>query len=269
MTDDKCLLEYSTNEMNPTCVPSVNTMHNMNLSQHDVDLMRTIFARLLPDEDSFALTLAMESIHRELFPHIMTKLKAMITQTQHSSWQSLVQTVAENILVEINQTICPICQDELNGSADGDKLMKTPCCPTIYHRRCMGEYLASRPSVSCPTCTMQLDYAALGYKLSFISRVARLSSGILQSLALGAGGPYVTDLSIQARYAISRFLTDTVDEDVFEVWRNNLSHNHELMHLLGILIFCFIVAYKLKIDPGDRIVRNLREAETGIADWGG
>lgn len=62
MTDDKCLLEYSTNEMNPTCVPSVDTMHNMNLSSR---LLQSSLLPLLMKLNKFATNFGLRSINSE------------------------------------------------------------------------------------------------------------------------------------------------------------------------------------------------------------
>lgn len=157
-TDNACVLEYDTNNRFPSCVPRLDRVFEMDLSQDDLSLFRTVLVRLLPPAPHTELgktrvIVALREMFQEMKPRIDLELRNL--GRTHETWQSLVTTVSTDILKQIQEYECAICISEINDSPPGTPITALPC-NHIYHRRCMRDWLKS-DGRGCPTCRTAID----------------------------------------------------------------------------------------------------------------
>lgn len=188
--DNRCALEYDSNLQNPACVPAVGTMFGTTLSDTDLQAVRKILIRLLPREGARItkgkFVRELNGLISDLRPRVTHKLRQLVTEQPHESWSSLISTVSNEIVLEINSE-CGICREQFNDPVDdltpdedpendGNEFIQNACCGQLYHRRCLRNWL-NRPNQnngnSCPICPdVLLDRVTLSPTRGVVERRA-------------------------------------------------------------------------------------------------
>lgn len=155
-TDALCTLEFDAGNEGSVCVPKLERLRQMELSEDDLFHMRTIFGVLLPRVDAEAVEGAMKQMRAALFPRIIEKATHLMTESPHRSWQSLVRDISQTILTDIEQSPCPFCLDLLNDEVNDDVIVRPCRCQALFHSRCIQQCR------DCPMCRRRLDPLKLG-----------------------------------------------------------------------------------------------------------
>lgn len=159
-TDNACVLEYDVDQESASCVPRLDLVNGMELSNDDLVLFRTILIRLLPPDarttpmGKTRVTQALANMFVEMRPRIDKKIRH-IAENSHTSWQSLIATVAADIVQEIEEYECSICIEEINN-APRDTELSGLSCDHIYHRNCLKSWLR-QGQISCPSCRREIN----------------------------------------------------------------------------------------------------------------
>lgn len=160
-TDNACVLEYDADQESASCVPRLDLVGGMELSDDDLALFRTILIRLLPPDGPTTpmgktrVAQALANMFVEMKPRIDKKIRRMGENGHHRSWQSLVATVAADLIQEIEEYECSICIEEINN-APRDTELSGLSCDHIYHRSCLKSWLRQGQR-SCPSCRREIS----------------------------------------------------------------------------------------------------------------
>ena len=131
----------------------------MDLSDDDLVLFKTILVRLLPPDapptvvGKTRVTEALANMFAEMKPRIDKQIRDM--SDNHTSWQSLIATVAADLVEEIEEYECSICIEEINN-APRDTELSGLGCDHIYHRSCLTKWLRQGQQ-SCPSCRREIN----------------------------------------------------------------------------------------------------------------
>lgn len=253
--DNKCILEYDPSSQNPACVPAVDTILRTTLSDTDLQTIRKIFIRLLPREGRGVtkrkFIRELNGLMADLKPRIDRKLRKLISEQRYDSWASLVTTVSNEIVSEINSE-CGICRERFNDPEEtdedfddpeneGNTFIENDCCHQLFHRRCLRAWL-NRPGLhaaECPICRdIRLDRVTLLPTFHDISAV-RLFKELNQIILAGLGFP-----------------NEAIDFD-FEPGRN-LSRARQALIVIELIIYILVfrrLLPRLGIDI-DRIIQH-------------
>lgn len=158
-TDNACVLEYDANQESASCVPRLDLVFGVELSDDDLVLFKTILVRLLPPHapptkvGKTRVTQALANMFAEMKPRIDKKIRNM--GDNHTSWQSLIATVAADIVEEIEEYECSICIGEINNTPR-DKELSGLSCDHIFHRSCLTTWLR-QGQPTCPSCRREIN----------------------------------------------------------------------------------------------------------------
>ena len=164
--DGNCTLEYDANHSNPTCVPKIEDVTQQFLSDDDLLRMRRILVRLLPPTSHTELSktkliISLTQLYAELTRKIDEKMRVMLFDKTYASWRELVETISREIIHEIQEVMCPICQDIFKDSPrrHEESLVTVRCCGHIFHRSCLREWVGV--NAVCPLCSTVLNAVTL------------------------------------------------------------------------------------------------------------
>ena len=161
--NEPCVLEYQATGQNPTCVPPVGYLNSETLTNDEVDLVRRIMIRLLPEADSASVRDAFNNLHAPLYGYVVGKIKAEVKRSENTSWINTCKTVQGTIHDALSELKCAICLFDLNDTTDTGLLHTMSCCGNIAHLECLQNYRSSvldgnlrdaygRREPKCPYC---------------------------------------------------------------------------------------------------------------------
>lgn len=96
-----CVLEYRAEDVNPTCVPPASSLLNLELSDDDVSIIKTILERLLPDVSSTRFTAIINNVHDDLGEFVKRKIIQAVNTPRYNSWRRASERIAAELINEI------------------------------------------------------------------------------------------------------------------------------------------------------------------------
>jgi ribosomal protein L37AE/L43A len=194
--DNQCVLEYDTDDQFPTCVPLLDRITNMDLS-NERELFQKILVRLLPpapptETGKARVTLALQQLYEEMKPRIDRKLRDLREYGTTTSWQSLVKAVSEDIIHEIEDYDCTICFDDLRDPQQGP-LWRCSTCSSIFHKKCIMSWFKEANHIyGCPLCKTRLRVNLITQEISvwqpvegFPPRLAMITFAVIVCIVYG------------------------------------------------------------------------------------
>lgn len=144
-TDNECVLEFDANDQFPSCVPRLDWTFDTNMSDHEVELFKTLMVRLLPpaphtESGKTRLIIALRELFEELKPMIDLKIRKLIERNKHTSWKSLVNEASIDV-IHLMTYRCSICLSNLSDRDQGSGMISMPCCTHVFHRTCITGWL--------------------------------------------------------------------------------------------------------------------------------
>ena len=164
--NEPCVLEYQATGQNPTCVPPVGYLNSETLTNDEVDLVRRIMIRLLPEADSASVRDAFNTLHAPLYGYVVEKIKADVRGSENTSWINTCQKIQKTIHDTLHQWRCVICLEDLNNPTDTRLIQIMSCCGLVSHLRCLQKHRrlmfqapvrdpiwnTLAPDPACPVC---------------------------------------------------------------------------------------------------------------------
>lgn len=164
----KCTLEYRADGNGvPICVPNIDRMKGMDLSDLEIDYLKTAISIILPEDsndlvNSKDFMTSLKQMYNVFKPVIYQRMKKEATsKSGFKTWKTLASSVSKSILNDIMNTVCQVCQEPINIS-EGLELTTHPltCCGGItFHTDCLKPWVTGTESTpghyTCPVNTQQ------------------------------------------------------------------------------------------------------------------
>ncbi|CAN0524914.1 unnamed protein product [Ectocarpus sp. 12 AP-2014] len=194
--DELCILQPSTQPGGGNiCVPANSPpvlSEPADISDPEIKLLKIIISSLSNIDLGDRLDNELKEMYAPLVYHVNRKIRSEVAgAAANIPWGTLADRLANMILVELEDTTCPICMIELNDREDHSSVIYPSCCGgrQVLHQKCFREAIEN--ARKCPSCRATITMEELRVEeeaaehleralLPFPSRTLRFSLAVFR-----------------------------------------------------------------------------------------
>lgn len=194
--DELCILQPSTRPGGGNiCVPANSPpvlSEPADISDPEIKLLKIMISSLSNIDLGDRLDNELKEMYAPLVYHVNRKIRSEVAgAAANIPWGTLADRLANMMLVELEQTTCPICLIALNDGEDRSSVIYPSCCGgrQVLHQRCFREAIEN--TRKCPSCRATITMEELRVEeeaaehletalLPFSSRTLRFSQAVFR-----------------------------------------------------------------------------------------